>query len=137
MTRRHRTGYGLAALAGIVLIDAVLFFFLPHGLEPVSPSTAQPTGDALIARGKYLTVAADCAACHTTEGGKPFAGGLAFKLPFGTIYSSNITPDRENGIGAWTDAEFARAMRSGVGRHGARRCVEPRCLSREWTGALQ
>ena len=116
MTRRKR--YGLAALACMVLIGAVLFFFLPHGLDPVSPSAAQPTGDALIARGKYLTVAADCAACHTTEGGKPFAGGLAFKLPFGTIYSSNITPDRENGIGAWSDAEFVRAVRSGVGRHG-------------------
>ncbi len=116
MTLRNR--YGLAALACIVLIGAVLFFFLPHGLDPVSSSAAQPTGDALIARGKYLTVAADCAACHTTEGGKPFAGGLAFKLPFGTIYSSNITPDRENGIGAWSDAEFVRAMRSGVGRHG-------------------
>jgi mono/diheme cytochrome c family protein len=116
MTRRIR--YGLAAPACIVLIGAVLFFFLPHGLDPVSPSAAQPTGDALIARGKYLTVAADCAACHTTEGGKPFAGGLPFKLPFGTIYSSNITPDLENGIGAWSDAEFVRAMRSGVGRHG-------------------
>ncbi|MFL9919516.1 cytochrome c [Paraburkholderia fungorum] len=118
MTRRNRIGYGLAALACIVLIGAVLFFCLPHGLDPVSPSAAQPTGDALIARGKYLTVAADCAGCHTTEGGKPFAGGLAFTLPFGTIYSPNITPDRENGIGAWSDAEFARAMRSGVGRHG-------------------
>src|ERR1700688_177726 len=118
MTRRNRIGYGLAALACTVLISAVLFFFLPHDRDPVSPSAAQPTGDALIARGKYLTVAADCAACHTTEGGKPFAGGLAFNLPFGTIYSSNITPDRENGIGAWSDAEFARAMRSGVGRHG-------------------
>jgi mono/diheme cytochrome c family protein len=118
MTRRNHISYGLAALACIVVIGAVLFFFLPHGLDPVSPSAAQPTGDALIARGKYLTVAADCAACHTTEGGKPFAGGLAFKLPFGTIYSPNITPDRENGIGAWSDAEFARAMRSGVGRHG-------------------
>lgn len=106
------------ALGCIILIGAVLFFFLPHELDPVSPNATQPTGDALIARGKYLTVAADCAACHTTEGGKPFAGGLAFKLPFGTIYSSNITPDRENGIGAWSDAEFARAMRKGVGRHG-------------------
>jgi len=118
MTPRQRVGYGLVALACLVLIGAALFFFLPHGLHPVSPSVAQPAGDALIARGKYLTVAADCAACHTSEGGKPFAGGLAFKLPFGTIYSSNITPDRENGIGAWSNAEFARAMRSGVGRRG-------------------
>ena len=118
MRRRARVGYGLVALACTILVGTSLFFFLPHGLEPVSPSAAQPTGDTLIARGRYLTVAADCAACHTIEGGKPFAGGLAFKLPFGTIYSSNITPDRDNGIGAWSDAEFARAMRSGVGRHG-------------------
>lgn len=118
MTRRNRVGYGLVVLVCLILIGARLFFFSPHGLEPISPSAAQPTGDALIARGKYLTVAADCAACHTIEGGKPFAGGLAFKLPFGTIYSSNITPDRENGIGAWSDAEFARAVRSGVGRYG-------------------
>src|ERR1700688_4925538 len=116
--RRKRIGYGLAALACIVLIGGAPFFFLPQGLDTVSPSAPHQPGDALIARGKYLTVAADCAACHTTEGGKPFAGGLAFKLPFGTIYSSNITPDGENGIGAWSDAEFARAMRSGVGRHG-------------------
>ena len=118
MTRRKRVGYPLAAISCIVLIGAVLFFFSPHRLDLVSPSAAQPTGNALIARGKYLTMAADCAACHTTEGGKPFAGGLAFKLPFGTIYSSNITPDRENGIGAWSDAEFVRAVRSGVGRRG-------------------
>jgi len=114
----QRKRHFLAALACIVLIGAVLFFFLPHGLDPVSPSAAQPIGDELIARGKCLTVAADCAACHTIEGGTPFAGGLAFKLPFGTIYSSNITPDRDNGIGAWSDAEFARAMRLGVGLHG-------------------
>src|ERR1700688_2413457 len=116
--RRKRIGYGLAALACIVLIGGAPFFFCRKGLDPVSPSAPHQPGDALIARGKYLTVAADCAACHTTEGGKPFAGGLACKLPFGTIYSSNITPDRENGIGAWSDAEFVRAMRSGVGRHG-------------------
>jgi mono/diheme cytochrome c family protein len=118
--RRKRIGYRLAALACIVLIGAVLFFFLPHGLDPVYPSAAQPTGDALIARGKYLTVAADCAACHTAEGGKPFAGGLAFKLPFGTICSSNITPDRENGIGLWTDAQLVSYLSTGyVPGHGA------------------
>src|ERR1700728_1037896 len=63
---------------------------------PVGPITA-----ILLARGEYLTRAADCAACHTTPNGKPFAGGLPFKLPFGTIYSTNITSDRENSIGSW------------------------------------
>ena len=50
-------------------------------------------------RGEYLTRAADCEACHTAKGGAPFAGGLAFKLPFGTLYSTNITPDKDTGIG--------------------------------------
>jgi mono/diheme cytochrome c family protein len=107
---------GIAGLVGI--IAAGLFFYWPHRLDPVAASPMQPRGDALLARGEYLANAADCGACHTIPGGKPFAGGLAFKLPFGTIYSPNITPDRRNGIGAWSDAEFVRAMRSGVGRHG-------------------
>ncbi len=72
-------------------------------------------------RGEYLTKAADCVACHTVAGsGKPFAGGVAFRLPFGTIYSTNITADDETGIGRWSDDEFVRAVREGVrkgGRH--------------------
>ena len=67
---------------------------------PSGPVTA-----ALIERGEYLTQASDCAACHTAPNGKPFAGGLPFKLPFGTIYSTNITADRETGIGNWTNDE--------------------------------
>ena len=71
-----------------------------------------------MARGDYLTRAADCVACHTAPGGKQFAGGRAFKLPFGTLYSPNITPDRETGIGDWSDEDFVRAMHEGVGRDG-------------------
>ena len=71
-----------------------------------------------IERGEYLTRAADCVACHTDEGGEPFAGGSPFKTPMGTIYSSNITPDRETGIGTWSDEEFARAVREGKGKEG-------------------
>ncbi|MDB5416647.1 MAG: alcohol dehydrogenase [Phenylobacterium sp.] len=67
-----------------------------------------------IARGQYLTRAADCLACHTAKGGAPFAGGLAFKLPFGAIYSPNITADKDTGIGGWTDAQFLAALRGGV-----------------------
>ena len=73
-----------------------------------------------VTRGRYLAEATDCAACHTAKGGKPFAGGRPFKLPFGTIYTPNITPDRETGIGAWTDAEFLRAVHEGIGRGGER-----------------
>lgn len=73
-----------------------------------------------LAKGKYLTEAANCAACHTAKGGKPFAGGRPFKLPFGTIYTPNITPDAATGIGAWTDAAFLRAVHKGIGRQGER-----------------
>ncbi len=72
----------------------------------------------LIARGEYLTKAADCVACHTTKNGKPFAGGLAFKTPMGTLYSPNITPDKETGIGRWSDEEFLRALHEGKGKNG-------------------
>lgn len=71
---------------------------------------------SLVARGEYLTRAADCAACHTAAGGAAFAGGRPFVLPFGTIYSTNITPDADTGIGAYTDADFLQAVHQGVGR---------------------
>ena len=77
-------------------------------------------GAALETRGEYLARAADCIGCHTTSRGKPFAGGLAFKLPVGTLYSTNITPDKETGIGEWTDDEFVKAMHEGVDRNGTR-----------------
>jgi mono/diheme cytochrome c family protein len=73
----------------------------------------------LVARGEYLAQAANCAACHTVPGGKPFAGGLPFKLPMiGTIYSTNITPDKETGIGAWSDEDFIKALHQGIGKGG-------------------
>ncbi|NDK53571.1 c-type cytochrome [Rhizobium laguerreae] len=118
MKRFQKLIIAAAALGCLGAAGAGFFFFWPRSLPDVSASALQPTGAALIARGEYLATAADCAACHTTEGGKPFAGGLPFKLPFGTIYSSNITTDPDHGIGAWSDAEFVRAVRSGVGVHG-------------------
>ncbi len=73
-----------------------------------------------VARGRYLVQASDCEACHTTENGKPFAGGRAFITDFGTIYSANITPDKETGIGDWSDADFLKALHEGVARGGVR-----------------
>ena len=75
------------------------------------------SSDAL-AVGQYLANAADCEACHTAEGGKPFAGGRPFKTEFGTLYSPNITPDPETGIGDWTDEDFIRAMHEGISKDG-------------------
>ena len=78
-----------------------------------------PADTAQIKRGEYLAIAADCAACHTAPGGKPFAGGLPMQIPMlGTIYSSNITPDEKTGIGKWTYEEFERAVRKGVDDDG-------------------
>jgi mono/diheme cytochrome c family protein len=71
---------------------------------------------SVVERGEYLTRAADCAVCHTAKGGVPFAGGRAFVLPFGTIYSTNITPDAETGIGNYNDVNFLDAVHKGVGR---------------------
>ena len=88
------------------------------GPDPTGAPSDLANAD-LVARGEYLTRAADCAACHTAPGGKPFAGGLPFKLPMiGTIYSTNITPDPQTGIGAWSDEEFLRALHQGIGKGG-------------------
>jgi mono/diheme cytochrome c family protein len=88
---------------------------------------ANPTGvpaalaqASLAERGAYLVRAADCAPCHSPPGRPDFSGGRAFHLPSGTVYSANITPDPAHGIGAWSDAEFVRAVKHGVRRDGQR-----------------
>jgi len=73
-----------------------------------------------IAQGKALVVAADCASCHTADPAKPFAGGKRIDTPFGGIYSPNLTPDRDTGLGAWSDEDFYRALRYGVAPDGSR-----------------
>jgi mono/diheme cytochrome c family protein len=73
-----------------------------------------------VTRGAYVMRMADCEACHTAKGGTPFAGGRLFVLPFGTIYTPNITPDPETGIGKWTDAQFLKAVHQGIGPDGSR-----------------
>lgn len=82
--------------------------------KPQSDATVNKTSAGqLIGKGKYLVDAGDCRACHTRPGGRPFAGGLPIETAFGTVYSANITPDRETGIGAWSDDDFYRAMHKG------------------------
>ncbi|QGZ63082.1 cytochrome c [Paraburkholderia acidisoli] len=73
---------------------------------------------ALIQRGDYLAKAGDCVACHSAPHGKPFAGGLPMMTPMGAIYSTNITPDPDTGIGRYSEADFARALREGVAKDG-------------------
>lgn len=72
----------------------------------------------LIKQGEYLSRAGDCIACHTAKGGKPYAGGLGIDSPLGVIYSTNITPDKDTGIGNYSYEDFDRALRRGVARDG-------------------
>ena len=98
-----------AILAGVLLCTA----------SAVGGARAEPSAET-IARGKAMAEAADCASCHTADPLKPFAGGKRIDTLFGAIYSPNLTPDRDTGIGAWSDGEFLRALRYGVGRDGSR-----------------
>lgn len=89
---------------------------------PIYPKPDYSKGDRkLIEKGEYLTKAGDCMACHTDtkNHGKPFAGGLGIKTPFGTFYSPNITPDEGTGIGKWSDEDFIRAMHDGKAPDGS------------------
>ena len=81
---------------------------------------ASLAGADVVKRGEYLARAADCEACHTAPGGASYAGGLAIELPFGTLYSTNITPDKETGIGNYTDQDFLNAVHRGVRKDGTR-----------------
>ena len=77
-------------------------------------------GQASAEFGRYLTDAGNCFSCHTQPGAAPFTGGVAFQTPFGTLYSSNITPDAATGIGGWNIEDFRRAMHEGIGAGGRR-----------------
>lgn len=100
---------------------AVIACLLPLVLAPTVIGAALATGNGIVARGAYLANAADCVDCHTDTAhhGRPYAGGRAIPTPFGTFYSPNITPDRETGIGRWTDAQFLRALHDGVRPDGS------------------
>ena len=118
---------GLAAAAWIIRGPAPMAFVDGQKVALKDYKAGDPTGApislaklSLIERGKYLAEAADCMACHTSQGGKDYAGGLAIRLPFGTLYSTNITPDKETGIGNYSDQEFLNAVHRGIRRDGAR-----------------
>ncbi len=89
-------------------------------LGPQAPNTAvtAPATEAEIEQGRYLALAGNCMACHTTRGGTPFAGGRRIDTPFGGVYSSNLTPDPETGLGRWTAQDFWQAMHRGRSKDG-------------------
>ena len=90
-----------------------------HGANPTGVPAERANTD-LVKRGEYLARAADCMVCHTTPDGAQYAGGLAIPLSFGTIYSPNITPDKDTGIGNYSDRDFLNAVQRGIRRDGAR-----------------
>jgi mono/diheme cytochrome c family protein len=128
----------LWAFLAVAVIGAIMAAYLVFGPHPTAfaggkrvalkdYTQGDPTGvpaelksASLVERGEYLTRAADCVVCHTAPGGAPFAGGRAFVLPFGTLYSTNITPDAETGIGGYTEANFLDAIHKGIGRNNAK-----------------
>lgn len=108
---------GIAALcAAVVGIGAAVMPW--RAIAPIARPDPSVYSAATIARGKQLAALGDCAVCHTGAGGIVNAGGLPLDTPFGTIYSTNITPDVETGIGAWSYPAFERAMREGIHRDG-------------------
>ncbi|MGF6391398.1 c-type cytochrome [Pseudomonas plecoglossicida] len=86
--------------------------------DQVTAAQASPADPAAIARGAYVSIQGDCAACHSVPGGKPFAGGYGLQTPFGVIYSTNITPAPNTGLGHWTERDFFRAVRHGRHKDG-------------------
>ena len=121
--RRFATMLTTAALAlGVAMPLAHAQSAPPVTLTPDRPAAPAPAAngqDARLERGRYLAIAADCMACHTAASGKPYAGGYAIDSPLGTIYATNITPSKKGGIGHYTEAEFARALRQGVRADGS------------------
>jgi len=128
----------IAVVAAIVIVAVGIFAWLALSPGPLAFAggsivaladyrEANPTGvpadlakaDA-VRRGEYLAKAADCMVCHTAPGGEAFAGGLVIPLPFGTLYSTNISPDKKTGIGNYTDRDFLNAVQQGIRKDGAR-----------------
>lgn len=107
----------LLLLIGLALVAAV-YALNVRGEDPITSSMAGPASAQLIASGEYLARTGNCMACHTARGGAPYAGGLGIQTPFGTVYTSNLTPDAQTGIGAWSSSEFWRAMHNGRSRDG-------------------
>src|SRR6202051_533801 len=108
----------ILAIAVIVVFGALCYALVPPPPRQIASSRPPHSDAASVERGRYLAVAADCTACHTAPGGKPFAGGFAIDSPLGTIYSTNITPDRASGIGNFTLDDFDRAVRHGIDDEG-------------------
>jgi len=127
-TRLGNVAFALCAMLALTVNTASAQEAAPPASTETPPPAAEATSapapmDPVVEKGQYLARAGNCYSCHTHHGGEPFTGGLPFKTPYGflgTIYSTNITPDPETGIGNWTEEQFVRAMHTGVAANGSR-----------------
>ncbi|MFM7331066.1 MAG: c-type cytochrome, partial [Brachymonas sp.] len=106
----------LVAMYAAIRITTELIAYDPDSVPANAAKSFK--NEAQIARGAYLATLGNCAACHTERGGAEFAGGKAIHTPFGAVYASNITPDAQHGIGAWSAEAFYRALHEGVNARG-------------------
>ena len=125
MTDMNRISPRAVCAIFVVTMTAIVLGVSAHTFaqtgSPDTSTSAALTDPALTSRGEYLAKLGDCAGCHTVpKRGTPFAGGLAMGSPFGTIYSTNITPDPQTGIGHYSYADFEHALRDGVAPGGKR-----------------
>jgi mono/diheme cytochrome c family protein len=116
MERKTKWIAGAALL--LAAAAAAAAWMLEPAIAPIAPPNASGFAPQAVARGARVVAQGDCMVCHTARGGAPFAGGLPLRTPFGTIYTTNITPDGDTGIGTWPLAAFTRALRRGVARDG-------------------
>ncbi|NML42741.1 c-type cytochrome [Ramlibacter sp. G-1-2-2] len=108
---------GLVAVLVVVALAAFALAWKP-AIDPIQPPARGTFDPALIKAGARVATLGNCISCHTGADGPPFAGSRAVPTPFGTIFSTNISPDAETGIGQWSEAAFLRALREGVARDG-------------------
>jgi mono/diheme cytochrome c family protein len=116
VTTKHIIGGGIAAV--IVVAGAAYALTWRSEMAAVARPAPETIDPSVVEKGARLAAVGNCIACHTVHGGEAFAGGLGVPTPFGTIYSTNITPDEATGIGNWSLEAFARALREGVDREG-------------------
>ena len=108
-----------AVVLWLMLLAAAVWFLNLRDEDNLAASTEPASANAeQVARGAYLARAGNCRGCHTALGGAPYAGGRAVATPFGSVYAPNLTPDAKTGIGAWSAAEFWRALHNGRSRDG-------------------
>ena len=123
--RRRKPVWAVAGalLTGLAGLAAAALGWRSAGVGVIAPVAALPAGlysAAVVERGGQLAALGNCVACHTADGGVPGAGGRPLATPFGTVWSTNLTPDPSTGIGQWSFSAFQRAMREGISRDGHR-----------------